>query len=164
MATKTYSVRVVRHVDGARSNQPTCIVVAPSRAAAVRAFRAAGLNVTDAFLRDYGHETSNEVAVTVAAREPGAVFVATGPNGYGATVHDWIRHPKSPRPAPPEPRWVSCSAREYGHVGNTRHLVAPGALTTVCGASASHPDIWRADRRKPQCTECARHEKKKATR
>ncbi|KQP63031.1 hypothetical protein [Nocardioides sp. Leaf285] len=54
-------------------------------------------------------------------------------------------------------RWVSCSAREFGdHVGSTRHIARPGALTTVCGCTATYPEIWRADSRKPYCPSCVR--------
>lgn len=65
---------------------------------------------------------------------------------------------------PVTPRWVACAAREFGPVGETRHLAAPGALTTVCGASASHSDIWRGNTRKPKCRECESHENSTASR
>lgn len=51
-------------------------------------------------------------------------------------------------------RWVACSATEFGHVGETRHIARPGALTTVCGCTATTPDIWRGNTRKPRCAQC----------
>ena len=51
-------------------------------------------------------------------------------------------------------RWVACSIPEFGHVGEQRHLAPKGALTTYCGHSATHPDIWRRDSRKPKCPTC----------
>ena len=51
-------------------------------------------------------------------------------------------------------RWVACSATEFGPVGEQRHLARKGALTTYCAHSATHPDIWRANRRKPKCETC----------
>jgi hypothetical protein len=53
-----------------------------------------------------------------------------------------------------EYRWASCSKREFGWRGQIRHVVRRGALDTLCGASASHSEIWRGDHRKPNCTEC----------
>lgn len=54
----------------------------------------------------------------------------------------------------PRQRWAACSAREFGPVGETRHVVTPGHLTSLCGATATHPDIWRANGTKPRCPEC----------
>ena len=51
-------------------------------------------------------------------------------------------------------RWAACSAQEFGPVGEHRHIVRRGGLTTVCGASASHPDVWRGNTRKPRCRDC----------
>ena len=58
----------------------------------------------------------------------------------------------------PSYRWAACSVREFGPVGEKRHLVREGALTTVCGHSATHSDIWCADKRKPKCATCLPHE------
>jgi hypothetical protein len=55
--------------------------------------------------------------------------------------------------------WASCSIREFGPVGEQRHLVIKGQLTTVCGHTASHPEIWRRDTRKPKCKVCTKKEK-----
>ena len=61
----------------------------------------------------------------------------------------------SSRPADPYPyRWVACSMIEFGPVGQHRHLARKGALTTYCGHDATHPDIWRANTRKPKCPRC----------
>lgn len=56
----------------------------------------------------------------------------------------------------PRLQWRSCSSREFGPSGDRRHLVQSGGLTTLCGYSATHPDIWRLDRmeRKPKCEQC----------
>ena len=62
-----------------------------------------------------------------------------------------------PVPMPPY-RWVACSIREFDSSGLRRHLATPGALTTVCGYSASHPEVWRANTTKPKCPECAKRE------
>lgn len=51
-------------------------------------------------------------------------------------------------------RWAACSATEFGHLGERRHIVARGALTTVCGATATHSQIWRANSTKPVCPNC----------
>lgn len=60
--------------------------------------------------------------------------------------------------------WASCSITEFGHVGMVRHIIRPGALTTVCGASASHPDVWRRNRAKPRCGECVDRYRKEENR
>lgn len=65
-----------------------------------------------------------------------------------ATANDAL-YPRHPY------RWVACSVAEFGHVGEQRHLARKGALTTYCGHSASYPDIWRGNTRKPKCTPCA---------
>jgi hypothetical protein len=51
-------------------------------------------------------------------------------------------------------RWVACSAREFGPVGEVRHVVAVGQATTACGATASTPSIWRGNSTKPACAPC----------
>lgn len=56
----------------------------------------------------------------------------------------------------PDDRWVACSKAEFGPVGENRHIVRVGGLTTVCGASATHPDIWRGNSTKPRCPACLR--------
>jgi hypothetical protein len=53
------------------------IVAVKSRAAAVRAFQAAGSrSMTDSFLKAYGSTTANPAEVEVATSRPGIVFVA----------------------------------------------------------------------------------------
>lgn len=52
-------------------------------------------------------------------------------------------------------RWVSCGITEFGPIGEYRHIVAAGGITTVCGATASTPDVWRANRNKPRCPSCS---------
>lgn len=53
-------------------------------------------------------------------------------------------------------RWVSCSQEASYAASRHRHLAKPGALTTVCGASASHASVWRGNTTKPQCPTCLR--------
>ena len=56
---------------------PRCkyAVAVPSRAAAVRAFNAADLHVTDAFLRDHAYPDVGGPVADNARAEPGTVFV-----------------------------------------------------------------------------------------
>lgn len=54
-------------------------------------------------------------------------------------------------------RWVSCSLEMGTQVAKERHLVVPGHLTTLCGHSASHADIWRGNSAKPECETCRKH-------
>ncbi len=51
-------------------------------------------------------------------------------------------------------RWMACSAKEYGAVGVKRHLVYSDGLSTACGASASHSEIWRGNSTKKPCPTC----------
>lgn len=53
-------------------------------------------------------------------------------------------------------RWVSCTRYESMAVSRTRHLVPRRAVTSVCGATASDPGVWKANRSKEMCLECAR--------
>lgn len=58
-------------------------------------------------------------------------------------------------------RWVACSAKEFGPVGYERHLIPVGKqLNTLCGCSATHPEIWRGNTRKPKCKRCMEIEPK----
>ncbi len=59
-----------------------------------------------------------------------------------------------PLPLAPDDVCASCGIREFGHVGEVRHIVRRGGLTTVCGCMASHPDVWRGNRTKPRCASC----------
>jgi hypothetical protein len=52
--------------------------------------------------------------------------------------------------------WVSCSARELGPVGHNRHIIRKDGLVTVCGASASIPEVWRQNVAKPRCEQCVK--------
>lgn len=71
------------------------------------------------------------------------------------------RPPIFPQPAGYE--WVSCNARDYGSAGNEIHLIATAARkehwqTTLCGATASSPGIWRRpawNSPKSRCRTCA---------
>lgn len=56
--------------------------------------------------------------------------------------------------SPVTDRWASCSIREFGPSGDRAHLVPAGALNSLCGFSATHPEIWRRDSRKPRCAAC----------
>lgn len=50
--------------------------------------------------------------------------------------------------------WVACSAREFPASGRVRHIVRKGGLDTLCGHSASYPEIWRGNKTKPDCIYC----------
>jgi hypothetical protein len=58
--------------------------------------------------------------------------------------------------------WVSCNARDYGSAGYSIHLIATATRkehwqSTVCGATASMPGIWRRpawNSTKPRCGAC----------
>jgi hypothetical protein len=58
--------------------------------------------------------------------------------------------------------WVSCNARDYGSAGFSIHLIAKEVRkqhwqSTVCGATASAPGIWRRtawNSTKPRCKAC----------
>jgi len=51
-------------------------------------------------------------------------------------------------------RWVACSMQEFGDVGSVRHIVRGLGVTTACGCTASHADIWRGNTTKPRCASC----------
>jgi hypothetical protein len=51
--------------------------------------------------------------------------------------------------------WVSCAKSVSKTASESRHLIVPGSLTTLCGNTASHVDVWRRNRNKPACTYCA---------
>lgn len=57
-------------------------------------------------------------------------------------------------------RWVSCSKEASWSVAEARHLVRRGGITTVCGATASTPDVWRGNTTKPECRICKAQEEK----
>lgn len=58
--------------------------------------------------------------------------------------------------------WVSCNPRDYGSAGFQVHLIATAVRkqhwqTTVCGATASGPGIWRRpawNSTKAKCLSC----------
>jgi hypothetical protein len=54
------------------------------------------------------------------------------------------------------PRWVACSQDADYAASRSRHLAYPGGLTTLCGATASEPAVWRGNTTKPQCRTCLR--------
>lgn len=51
-------------------------------------------------------------------------------------------------------RWVSCSRDADWTAAQYRHLITVGALTTFCGATGSHADVWRGNSTKPDCPRC----------
>lgn len=51
-------------------------------------------------------------------------------------------------------RWVACSVKDFGPVGERRHLIRGRGLTTLCGTTASHPEVWRGNTVKPVCKVC----------
>ena len=51
-------------------------------------------------------------------------------------------------------RWASCSKDMSWSAAQYRHVVPRGNLTTLCGATASHADIWRGNTTKPECPAC----------
>lgn len=61
-------------------------------------------------------------------------------------------------------RWVACAADVNQVVSRERHLVIPGAVTTVCGCTASDPKVWRGNLTKPRCKTCARNEQEEELR
>jgi hypothetical protein len=55
---------------------------------------------------------------------------------------------------PADQQWVTCTRYDDYMTSLARHIVRRGHLTTVCGASASVPDVWRPNTTKPRCTQC----------
>jgi hypothetical protein len=55
-----------------------------------------------------------------------------------------------------EYRWVSCSQDADWATSQYRHLNIKGSLHTVCGCTASHPEVWRGNTTKPDCPECTK--------
>lgn len=68
--------------------QPSVIVAAKSRAAAVRAFQQVISSMTDSHLKNYGTVTGNRVQIEAAMSEPGTVFVSTAP--YSSAPGDYV--------------------------------------------------------------------------
>jgi len=54
-----------------------------------------------------------------------------------------------------ELRWVSCSKEMSWSASQYRHLNTKGSLHTVCGNTASHPEVWRGNSKKPTCPKCS---------
>lgn len=53
--------------------------------------------------------------------------------------------------------WVSCDRYADHTTWRHQHLVEPGQLTTVCGCTASTPEVWErtsTTRRRPKCPRC----------
>lgn len=68
------------------TSQPVAIVAASSRAAAARAFTAAGAQVTSQRLKEYGGITSNARQIEIATTEPGTVFITESSSPNAAYV------------------------------------------------------------------------------
>jgi hypothetical protein len=56
----------------------------------------------------------------------------------------------------PAYRWVACGRDTSWAASTQRHLIIPGHITTVCGHTASVPDVWRGNSTKPPCPTCER--------
>ena len=56
-------------------------------------------------------------------------------------------------------KWGTCGKDLSWTASQNRHIVRPGGLDTLCGNSASHPEIWRDDKRKPVCIVCVNQAK-----
>lgn len=62
-------------------------------------------------------------------------------------------------PAPKDTlKWVSCSKESDEHTARHRHLLR-NVLDTLCNASASYPEVWRGNTRKPKCPICVKIER-----
>ena len=79
MSTRTLKVYGANHKGTHR-----VIVAASSRAGALRAFNAAGLNFTAHYLRDFCGVTGNPEEIELATASPGAVFIKSARH-HGAT-------------------------------------------------------------------------------
>lgn len=67
------------------------------------------------------------------------------------------RKPTRPPEVVPEGyRWVSCAKEVNTTASAHRHLmlVGRGGLTTLCGSTASVPEVWRGNSRKEKCPQC----------
>lgn len=61
-----------------------------------------------------------------------------------------------------ELKWVSCSREADWSTSQHRHLIIDQkeegtsfiGLTTLCGATASHPEVWRRNKTKTDCPVC----------
>ena len=51
-------------------------------------------------------------------------------------------------------QWVACPKNASLTASRNRHLIVPGQLTTLCGCTASHADVWKRNRNKSDCTYC----------
>lgn len=51
-------------------------------------------------------------------------------------------------------RWVACSQDASYAASQHRHLIRGKVHTTLCGASASFPEVWRGNSTKPECPQC----------
>lgn len=69
---------------------------------------------------------------------------------------DFPRHAVERCYAMSEVRWVTCSREASFSVSQTRHLILRNGdgLTTLCGATASHQEVWRNNATKPTCEGC----------
>lgn len=55
-------------------------------------------------------------------------------------------------------KWVSASEKEFGDVGKNRHLIVPGSITALCGASVPTADVWQGSTKKTRCKDCQSRE------
>lgn len=76
-------------------------------------------------------------------------------NGVAQRIHRFNLDAAKVKLTAPD-RWVSVGKGVNDSVSEHRHVVARGALTSACGATASYPQVWRGipDGRKPRCPEC----------
>ena len=61
--------------DDPHHTQVRAVMAAPSRAALRRGLAAHGVDVSDAFLRDYWGETGNDDDIAAALAEPGSLWI-----------------------------------------------------------------------------------------
>jgi hypothetical protein len=51
-------------------------------------------------------------------------------------------------------RWASVAKDADRHTAQTRHIVAKGHPTSVCGTTALPVTTWRGNKTKPACPTC----------
>lgn len=59
-----------------------------------------------------------------------------------------------------ELKWVACSKEVNETVAPNRHLIYKGSMTTLCGCTASHPEVWRGNTTKPECMQCVQEKER----
>jgi hypothetical protein len=60
-----------------------------------------------------------------------------------------------------ELRWVACSRDADWAASQYRHLSYRGSLHTLCGCTASHPEVWRGNSTKDECPQCVKVKEEK---